>query len=119
MVFLRLLPMLVVMGSIFFLSHQPGDALHTSLFVGQDKLEHFSAYLLLGASVIFAAGPAFRTSSPKSVGLLAVLTCLLYGLGDELHQSFIPGRCPDGWDVVADSAGGLASALLWLWRGRR
>ncbi|MEZ4273606.1 MAG: VanZ family protein [Myxococcota bacterium] len=30
---------------------------------------------------------------------------ILYGLVDEFHQSFVPGRSPDLLDALADAAG--------------
>ena len=37
---------------------------------------------------------------------------LLYGISDEIHQSFTPGRTPDWRDALADMIGGLAGALI-------
>ena len=48
-----------------------------------------------------------------------------FGISDEIHQSFVPGRSPDLWDLVADSLGALLGAYLapllvrYPWRGRR
>jgi VanZ family protein len=36
----------------------------------------------------------------------------LYGVSDELHQLFVPGRNCDWHDVVADAAGSLLGAAL-------
>ena len=48
-------------------------------------------------------------------GLVAVLLALAYGISDEIHQSFTPGRSPDVMDVVADTIGagvGVAAVVL-------
>jgi VanZ family protein len=45
----------------------------------------------------------------------------LYGLSDEVHQMFTPGRSPDILDVVADTAGaslGVAAVALLALLGR-
>jgi VanZ family protein len=45
---------------------------------------------------------------------VAVLASLLYGAGDEFHQSFVPGRSVSPFDVMADTLGGLIGAWLFL-----
>jgi VanZ family protein len=37
----------------------------------------------------------------------AFAVAILYGLSDEWHQSFVPGRTPDVWDLVVDAIGAL------------
>ncbi len=50
---------------------------------------------------------------------MTVLITFLYGVSDELHQWFVPGRHADGIDVLADGLGGLLGAYLFLkLRGR-
>ena len=109
----RLLPPLAVMVLIFLLSHQPGDDL-PPFFPLFDKIAHFSIYGLLAATVIGACRPEVRQRRPGAVVLAAVLCCLAYGISDEFHQSFIPGRSPSAADVVADTFGALSAALAWL-----
>jgi VanZ family protein len=39
-----------------------------------------------------------------------------YGLLDEVHQAFVPGRDADPFDLMADAAGAAATAVgLWAW----
>jgi VanZ family protein len=119
---LRLLPPLAVMVLIFLLSHQSGDDL-PPLFPFFDKIAHFFIYGLLAATAIGACPPEMRQRRPGAVVLCTVLCCLVYGISDEFHQSFIPGRSPSLADVVADTFGALSVALAWLllpfWPGRR
>jgi VanZ family protein len=104
---LSLLLALAWMGGIFFLSHQP--SLPTpSLFEHQDKLFHGGAYGLLG---LLLAGALFDPARPWRMLLVAWLLGSLYGLSDEFHQSFIPGRDADLLDALADSAGAWLGAL--------
>ena len=102
---LRWVPMFLVMGTIFYLSHQPGDSLHLPDITDLDKLLHGMAYGVLAASVLFALSPARYRHQPVRAGAGVVLFCLLYGISDEFHQSFIPGRCPSAADLVADTLG--------------
>lgn len=110
---LRAFPPLAVMGMIFALSHQPGADL-PPLFPHFDKLAHFSVYGLLAATLIAARQPQARQRRPKAAALAAVLCCLAYGIFDEFHQSFIPGRDSSVVDVVFDVLGGLTVSLAWL-----
>ncbi|MEA3546467.1 MAG: VanZ family protein [Thermodesulfobacteriota bacterium] len=114
----RAIPMLAVMGIIFFLSHQPH--LSFDLEVShQDKIFHAIAYGVLAASTLFAVLPpgrrVFRSRSRLMLtGLGVVLFCLFYGISDEFHQSFIPGRESSLLDVAADTAGAVIVVSLWL-----
>jgi VanZ family protein len=44
----------------------------------------------------------------------AVVLSTLYGVSDEWHQSFVPGRSPDVLDVAADAVGSTIGALAVL-----
>ena len=55
-----------------------------------------------------------------STALTAMLLATAYGLTDEYHQSFVPGRTSDPMDVVKDLAGAAAGSLLYRqWRSGR
>ncbi|MDA3969812.1 MAG: hypothetical protein PF442_00510 [Desulfobulbaceae bacterium] len=53
------LPVLSIMGTIFLLSHTPGDQLPSSL-AGLDKISHIIAYTVLGLTGLFGARKNFR-----------------------------------------------------------
>lgn len=110
----RLLPPAAVMAGIFYLSHQPGETLPLPALPGIDKLAHFAVYGLLAATLIRARRPAMRLARPGRVAAIAVLCCLLYGITDEFHQSFIPGRFAGVGDILADTLGALAVSVGWL-----
>jgi VanZ family protein len=47
--------------------------------------------------------------------LLSVVLTALYGVSDEIHQSFVPGRMADAADVAADASGAtVAAGVAWL-----
>ena len=95
-------------GLIFYLSSLP--SIDTpSLFPGQDKLFHMIAFGVLG---FFLMGGMKTTSNgyrTRQVWLVVVLV-VLYGLLDEFHQYFVPGRTMDIYDALADAAGALLGA---------
>ncbi len=110
---LRLIPMITVMGIIFFLSSQPGDSLNLPDIPDLDKVLHAVAYSTLAATVLFAVPGRVYDRNPWKMSLLVVLFCLAYGISDEFHQSFIPNRSPSVLDLIADTAG--ASFMVFLW----
>lgn len=111
----RVVPMICIMGTIFFLSHQPGSAFFPPLFPGEDKVAHFSIYFLLAVSVIAAFyWPVNRDYKVRLCSMVGVVAfCAAYGISDELHQAFIPGRSPSVADLLADTAGACAAVLCW------
>jgi len=58
-------------------------------------------------------------NSPKRAlwltGLLAVIIASLYGASDEFHQIFTPGRTPDVFDWLTDTAGAFVGAAVTVW----
>lgn len=105
--------MLLVMGTIFFLSHQPGDTLSLPSFPGMDKICHLAVYGLLALAGLWS----FRLGRQVlvvRVALKTVLFCLFYGMSDEFHQSFIPQRSVSGIDLLADLVGAMLGCGIWL-----
>ena len=105
--------MTLVMGTIFFLSHQSGDSFNLPTFPGADKLSHFLAYGTLALSVLWYHGKKGLNSIERTA-VLTVFFCLLYGISDEYHQSFIAFRSVSGFDLLADSAGAVCVSIIWL-----
>ncbi|MCX6151698.1 MAG: VanZ family protein [Ignavibacteriales bacterium] len=78
-----------------------------------DKLEHFAAYtilaILLCFTYLFQSKFKFLNARPY---LFTLLTAILYGSIDEIHQLFIPGRACDIRDLTADSIGGIIGIII-------
>lgn len=106
--------MILVMGIIFFLSHQTGDSLHLPSLPGIDKLAHLLAYGVLAATILFAFNERWKSERPGTTVLVTTIFCILFGISDEIHQSFVPGREPSLLDLAADGAGAALAGLLWL-----
>jgi VanZ like family len=112
-IWLRIVPMALVMGTIFLLSHQSGDSLSLPSFPGADKIAHMLAYGTLALTVLWCFAQD-RMQQPCRVALYTTLFCLFYGISDEYHQSFIVLRSVSGLDLLADTAGALCVTLVWL-----
>ena len=87
---------------------------------------HVIAYAVLGVLWERALSGAERgrlrphRSAPTRAAGWAFLIAAIFGLTDEYHQSFVPGRNADVFDLATDAvAAGLAILIvLWL-RSRR
>lgn len=101
------------MGTIFFLSHQSGDTLVLPSFPGADKLAHMTAYGVLALTVLWSFGKKALEHKSRTI-FITVLFCILYGVSDEYHQSFIPYRSVSVWDILADAAGAFLLCMIWL-----
>jgi VanZ family protein len=76
---------------------------------------HTAAYAGLAALTARAAGGGLRDVSGRAV-LVAILISSLYGVSDEYHQVFVPGRTFDVLDMLADAIGSVAGAsAVWAW----
>jgi VanZ family protein len=103
------LPPLLLMGAIFFFSHQPSldSGLGIVDLVGR-KLVHFAEYALL----CFLWWRALATvTTPARAAALAFLLASGYAVTDEYHQTFVEGRNGSPLDWAIDSAGAAAAAL--------
>ena len=96
------------MAFIFMASSVPGGQLPAGMW---DKLAHLLVYAALGAFfMIPLSGGRVSRITMLTAGTSIVLS-FMYGLSDEVHQMFTPGRSPDILDVVADTVGAAAGAL--------
>jgi VanZ family protein len=102
------------MGTIFFLSHRSGTELQLFPIPGLDKLAHGLAYAVLAAAVLYTLPKKCLLSKPGRTGVLVVFFCMLYGVTDEYHQSFIPGRVASIGDLIADTVGAAVLVFVWL-----
>jgi VanZ family protein len=77
-----------------------------------DKLGHIVLYAGLGFLVArWLIGSGFEGKAASVI--LPALFCFLYGITDEFHQSFVPGRTAEAGDVIADGMGGLLGACAY------
>ncbi len=72
------------------------------------KAAHFTAYAILGIFSFFTY--ITYTKIPLKIRLILItLTCLLYSISDEVHQTLIPGRSGEFRDVCIDFCGSILS----------
>ena len=97
---------------IFVLTSIPGTHV-PNLFGTSDKLKHFAAYFVLAFLLNFALyiQKRFPLLSNRAM-LFTFLITLIYGIFDEVHQIFIPGRAFDWWDLVADITGSILGIFI-------
>jgi VanZ family protein len=94
------------MGLIFVLSSQENFGF--SIPENGDKVIHTLAYIPLG----FLFYVSLRTSGVKRYLFgTALLLASIYGLTDELHQYFVPGRFASAGDAAADCLGAIMGSL--------
>ncbi len=99
---------IVYAGIIFGGSSVPGNQL-PSLPIS-DYLMHVFEYTVLGALLMWWR--LSNTAILRGAALIqAILLGSIYGLLDEFHQYFVPGRCTDPLDWVADTVGTTIGAF--------
>ncbi|MBZ0266358.1 VanZ family protein, partial [bacterium] len=92
--FTNYLPLFIWLLTIFILSSIPAKNLAEFPFLtftfNWDKVIHFGLYFVLGLLTYRAMlkEPFIKNKSPW----IAILFCVCYGILDELHQLFVPGR---------------------------
>ncbi len=112
------LPALLWAAFLFVLSAVPGAAYPTTDIRYADKMVHTGVYLVLGALCgrAFVLGTKYRGVRALALG---AGVASLYGISDELHQLFVPGRSADWHDAAADLFGAVIGVSLWAAISRR
>ena len=77
-----------------------------------DKFAHLILYMGLGILLYLTLSSSRREVLIKYAAPLAITIGTLYGLTDELHQSFVAYRSASSMDLVADFVGLLCAQLL-------
>ncbi|KAB2840209.1 MAG: hypothetical protein F9K45_09235 [Melioribacteraceae bacterium] len=104
-------PLYIYWITLFALTSFPTDAL-PSFGIG-DKFEHLIAYfvLIIFMQLTFHFQEKFEKLKKSNQFYAIVISCL-YGVFDELHQYFIPGRYCDILDLLANFAGIFIASYL-------
>jgi VanZ family protein len=101
-------PPIAWMAAIFVassMSRLPGGA------TIPDWISHGTVYAVLGGLLCRALASGAPGAGRELWSAVAIAT--LYGVSDECHQYFVPGRQAEVADVVKDLAGSILGAWLW------
>lgn len=96
--------------AILTASSIPGKSLPSLIVLSPDKLLHVDEYSILG----YLAYKSF-----ESVSLILFIGAFIFAGFDEFWQSFIPGRSPSIYDVIADIIGFILVAGTLYYRSRK
>lgn len=107
------LPVIAWAVLLFFLSSIPSASLPKLALEAKDLILHFGAYAVFGVLLSHAVIQRLDRLSSGS-GLLVIIIGTLYGISDELHQIFVPGRQCAFSDFLADCAGLVFGLFLYL-----
>ena len=108
-------PACVLMVSIFAMSSV--STLPTGAAVLDDGVWHAITYGALAASLLRGAAEISWSGVTARKAFLAGVFAILYGITDELHQQFVPGRVAEFSDLAADAVGAMGAVfLIWCWR---
>lgn len=87
----------------------------------QDKISHIIEYFILGVllylcfhltPLAYDLFPTKLDTHHKKRSAATLLLGTFYGVTDEIHQLFVPGRSSSVFDIMADALGVLIAVLL-------
>ena len=95
--------------AIFYMSSRTfkAGAAATNLYA---ILYHFFAFFFLALFLV----PAIVKGKKKNLIFIAIIIAVMYGLSDEIHQFFVPGRACMFSDFLTDSAGILLASFFYV-----
>ncbi|MFW5662241.1 MAG: VanZ family protein [Bacteroidota bacterium] len=99
--------------AVSWLSSQPQGPVRTDFFPMMDKVMHFSGFFILGTLFQVFILTNFPGIKKMKILTAVILFGILFGLIDEWHQSFVPGRDADFFDWLADTLGSTFSIVLY------
>ena len=102
------------MALIFMISSFELEVPGIRHFPLRDKGIHFLEYAVLGWLCAAASSRTWPSASAWRTAAFAVFIAALWGLSDEIHQAFVPGRSSEVADVIADLFGSMAGAAASL-----
>jgi hypothetical protein len=105
-------PLVTWLGLIFWMSSR--STLVAIAHDSAEELAYSSAHLIAYAVLAWLWWRAIRPERQADwAGLLGALgLTVLYGVSDEIHQLFVPGRAAQITDLLCDAGGGVAMILL-------
>ncbi|MCR5613710.1 MAG: VanZ family protein [Treponema sp.] len=105
---LKWIPALIIVCVSWYLSGMP-KIRHLPTFRNADKVIHFLCFGALSFWVAFAC----NIKTYKKIWLPTLIVSV-YGIIDEIHQCFTPGRSCSVLDWCADTVGAVVGAVLFV-----
>lgn len=87
------------------------------LFPHSDKISHFTEYAIFGFLLLRALDSSKDRFKGYNLRTIAVVLAVLYGISDELHQYFVPGRFTELGDLISDGLGAYVGQLFFKSKG--
>jgi VanZ family protein len=112
LILLYWLPLILYCLLIFIQSANPSPEDIPS-FKFMDKLLHFAAYAVMGILFYRAYQTLKIKDNLRMLMFLSAASAALYGISDEIHQSFVPFRQAEVADVIADTIGAFSGVYLY------
>ncbi len=103
-------PAAAQMAAIFVLSSQ--ESLPSLPGGLTDYTGHFIGYAILGVLLLRGLAGATWRGVTSRAGWCAVALASAYGVTDEVHQLFVPGRSATIEDWVADTLGAVVGVMI-------
>lgn len=100
-------PVIAYAAGIFTVSSLPQSPAPL-LFPHSDTLFHSIAYAGFAFIILRALNASRGSITGENLRLLAFLIAFLYGITDEMHQYFVPGRHAELLDILSDGLGAFA-----------
>jgi len=109
------LPALLFAMLIFYVSSIPDKSLPAFPILSQDKLLHMLEYFIFAMLLHRACVHQVRYPVLANRAMFfSVIAATLYGISDEFHQGFVPGRMVDPFDATANMIGALLFAFVYI-----
>ncbi len=79
-----------------------------------DKIQHIVLYFGFGILLYLTFFNSEKQNFKKYAAIFAIIVGILYGMTDEFHQSFVPGRVASTADIFANGIGLTIAQILIL-----
>lgn len=102
---------LLLAATVFVASSQPVPPAVAGFMVKIDKVVHFTVF---GSLALLIARLRFVQERMPLGAMSAIVLVAAFGLTDEIHQAFTPGRFCDFWDWLADVLGAVTFVTAYV-----